>query len=100
MLRRIYAYLTAVENRLALGAVIFATWLLGMVVLHVLLADLPDIDTLQHYTPPLVTRIYDRNNEVITELFTERRTVLPLSEIPANLQNAFMATEDQYFFAH
>ncbi len=100
MLRRIYTYLTAVENRLVLGAVIFATWLLGMVVLHVLLADLPDIDTLQHYTPPLVTRIYDRNNEIITELFTERRTVLPLSEIPVNLQNAFMATEDQSFFEH
>ncbi len=55
---------------------------------------------LQHYTPPLVTRVYDRNNEIVTELFTERRTVLPLSEIPVNLQNAFMATEDQYFFQH
>src|SRR6266446_3921009 len=100
MLRRIYAYLTAAENRLALGAVIFAGWLVGMGVLHQLLEDLPDIDTLQHYTPPLVTRIYDRNNEIITELFTERRTVLPLSEIPVNLQNAFMETEDQSFFEH
>ena len=88
------------QNRYALGAFLFAVWLLGMVALHQLLADLPDIDTLQHYTPPLVTRIYDRNNEVVTELFTERRTVLPLSEIPVNLQNAFMATEDQYFFQH
>ena len=100
MLRRVYDYLRAPENRLVLGAVIFASWLLGMVVLHLLLMDLPDIDSLQHYTPPLVTRIYDRNNQIVTELFTERRTVLPLSEIPVNLQNAFMATEDQYFFQH
>jgi penicillin-binding protein 1A len=92
--------LSTAEKRCVIGAILLAGWMLGMVVLHQLLSDLPDIDTLQHYTPPLVTRIYDRNNEVITELFTERRTVLPLSEIPVNLQNAFMATEDQYFFQH
>src|SRR5205809_649326 len=92
--------LSSVQKRYTLGALILAGWLLAMVVLHLLLEDLPDIDSLQHYTPPLVTRIYDRNNEIITELFTERRTVLPLSEIPVNLQNASMATEDQYFFHH
>jgi penicillin-binding protein 1A len=92
--------ISTVQRRYVLGAILFGGWLLGMVVLHQLLIDLPDIDTLQHYTPPLVTRIYDRNNEIVSELFTERRTVLPLSEIPVNLQNAFMATEDQYFFQH
>jgi penicillin-binding protein 1A len=92
--------LSTVQKRYAVAALIIAGWLLGMVILHELLADLPDIDTLQHYTPPLVTRIYDRNNEIVSELFTERRTVLPLSEIPVNLQNAFMATEDQSFFQH
>src|ERR1035437_9374114 len=71
-----------------------------MAVLRQLLLDLPNIDTLQHYTPPLVTRLYDCHGEVITELFTERRTVLPLSAIPINLQNAFLATEDQSFFGH
>jgi penicillin-binding protein 1A len=75
-------------------------WVLGMLVLHQLLSDLPDIDKLQHYTPPLVTRIYDRNGDIVTELFTERRTILSLSEIPVNLQNAFLATEDQNFFKH
>ena len=88
------------KRYMLLGLMLLAGWLLGMVVLHQLLTDLPDIDTLQHYTPPLVTRIYDRNNEIISELFTERRTVLPLSDIPVNLQNAFMATEDQNFFRH
>src|ERR1700687_4139802 len=95
MLRRFFTYLTTVQRRYVLAALVLAGWLLGMVVLHQLLADLPDIDTLQHYTPPLVTRIYDRNNEIISELFTKRRTVLPLTEIPVNLQNAFMATEDR-----
>ncbi len=94
------ASLSSVQKRYVLGATLLAGWLLGMVVLRFLLTDLPDIDSLQHYTPPLVTKVYDRNNEIVTELFTERRTVLPLSDIPVNLQNAFMATEDQYFFQH
>jgi len=92
--------LPSIQKRSVLVLILLAGWLLGMLVLHQLLADLPDIDTLQHYTPPLVTRIYDRNNEIISELYTERRTVLPLAEIPVNLQNAFMATEDQNFFRH
>src|ERR1700733_1700682 len=91
---------TPSEKRYAIGFVILAGWLLGMLVLHQLLTDLPNIDSLQHYTPPLVTKVYDRNSEIITELFTERRTILPMSDIPVNLQNAFMATEDQYFFQH
>jgi penicillin-binding protein 1A len=92
--------LYSIRKRFAVGLALLAGWLLGMGVLHALLLDLPDIDSLQHYTPPLVTHIYDRNNEIVSELYTERRTVLPLSEIPVNLQNAFMATEDQSFFQH
>ena len=72
MFRRIFTYLTSVQNRFAVVGIILLGWLLGMVILHQLLADLPDIDSLQHYTPPLVTRIYDRNNEIVSELFTER----------------------------
>jgi penicillin-binding protein 1A len=100
MLKMWFDQLPSVQKRYVLGLALLAGWLLGMVILHQLLLDLPDIDTLQHYTPPLVTRIYDRNNEIVSELYTERRTVLPLSEIPVNLQNAFMATEDQFFFQH
>ena len=100
MLKSLLDSLSTVQKRYALGMLFLAVWLSGMVVLRQLLIDLPDIDTLQHYTPPLVTRIYDQNNEIISELYTERRTILPLSEIPVNLQNAFMATEDQNFFRH
>jgi len=33
-----------------------------------------DIDTLENYTPPLITKIFDIHGDIITELFTERRT--------------------------
>jgi penicillin-binding protein 1A len=92
--------LSKIQKRYAIGGLALAVWLLGMVALHQLLLDLPDIDKLENYTPPLVTKIYDLHGEIITELFTERRTVIPLNEIPVNLQNAFLATEDEHFFSH
>ncbi len=64
------------------------------------LKDLPSIDSLEDYTPDLITRIYDINNEVISEFFIERRTLVPLSEIPVDLQNAVISAEDTSFFKH
>ena len=100
MLKSAFDRLSQVQKRYALGALLLAGWLLAMVVLHQALTDLPDIDSLENYTPPLITRIYDVHGEIVTELFTERRTIIPLNEIPVNLQNAFLATEDEHFFTH
>ncbi len=65
-----------------------------------IIKDLPDIHTLETYTPSQVTKIYDYRGNVITELFTERRTLIPLKDIPADLQNAVIATEDSDFYGH
>jgi penicillin-binding protein 1A len=92
--------LDRIQKRYAIGGLLLACWLCGMVFLHEMLLDLPDIDKLENYTPPLITRIYDVRGDMVTELFTERRTVLPLNNIPVNLQNAILATEDEHFFAH
>lgn len=100
MIRKLFDGLSTIGRSYAIGALCLAVWLLGMVVLHQLLLDLPSIDSLENYTPPLVTHIYDIHGEIVSELFTERRTIIPLNEIPENLQHAFMATEDQYFFQH
>lgn len=100
MLNGIFDRLSTVSKRLIIASSILAFWLLGMVVLRQLLTGLPDIDSLQHYTPPLITKIYDVHGELVSELFTERRTVIPLTAIPVHLQNAFLATEDEAFFRH
>ncbi|MEI8218718.1 MAG: transglycosylase domain-containing protein, partial [Elusimicrobiota bacterium] len=61
---------------------------------------MPSISSLEEYTPSLVTRILDCKGELITELFTERRTLTPLKEIPIDLQNAVLSIEDNNFFTH
>src|SRR5271157_4158383 len=64
------------------------------------LGNLPSISSLEEYTPSLITKIYDYKGELITELFTERRTLTPIGEIPQNLKNAFIAIEDINFYKH
>ncbi len=65
-----------------------------------LLYELPSYEKLEEYQPSLTTIIYDRNGEVIDEFFIEKRRIVPLSEIPVDLQNAIIAIEDNQFFRH
>lgn len=65
-----------------------------------LIDELPSISNLENYTPSIVTKIFDRNERLITELFVERRVLVPLKDIPVDLQNAFIATEDNDFYSH
>jgi penicillin-binding protein 1A len=62
--------------------------------------DLPSIRQLENYTPNLSTKIYDKDNNLIAELFTERRALTTINDIPANLQNALISIEDNDFFKH
>jgi penicillin-binding protein 1A len=48
----------------------------------------------------LITRVYDVRGDLVSELFVERRTVLPLSQIPLDFQRAVIAIEDDIFYSH
>lgn len=61
---------------------------------------LPSVASLRDYRPPQTTRVYDRNEEVIGEIFTERRTIIPMSQVPRNVVLAVLAAEDADFYEH
>ncbi|MBO4675571.1 MAG: transglycosylase domain-containing protein, partial [Elusimicrobiaceae bacterium] len=44
--------------------------------------------------------VFDRNHELIHEFSIEKRAVVPLEDIPVDLQNAVVAMEDRNFFQH
>ena len=46
------------------------------------------------------TKIYDDNDELLTELHVERRIFVPLSQVPQTLRDAVIATEDRRFYYH
>ena len=62
--------------------------------------DLPKINTLKDYNPATVTSVFSDDGRKIGEFYEERRIVIPLSEMPKNLINAFVAAEDSRFREH
>jgi penicillin-binding protein 1A len=62
--------------------------------------DLPKISSLTDYRPPVITTVYSDDNRKIAEFYNERRIVIPLSEMPRMLIDAFIAAEDARFFKH
>ena len=62
--------------------------------------DLPSLDQLENYDPDLVTRIYSADGEILDELFLEKRIFVSLGQIPNNMKNAVIASEDRRFYNH
>jgi len=62
--------------------------------------DLPKIESLADYRPSIITTVYADDDSKIAEFFKERRVVIPLSEMPKQLIQAFIAAEDARFYKH
>ena len=62
--------------------------------------DLPSLDQLENYDPDLVTRIYSADGDILDELFLEKRIFVGLNQIPNNMKNAVIASEDRRFYNH
>lgn len=64
--------------------------------------DVEEIDeqALRDYRPPQVTRVVDRRGVLIGEIYTQRRTFVAYENIPAHVENAFLAAEDADFYRH
>ncbi|MCK4421761.1 PBP1A family penicillin-binding protein [candidate division WOR-3 bacterium] len=65
-----------------------------------ILNDIPGVESIEYYEPLLTTRIYDRNNELIDEVYQQRRIPLRLDSIPDYISNAAIAVEDKEFYNH
>ena len=74
--------------------------LVGVVLWRELTADLPPVDQLLSYRPPVATRIFAEDGTLIGEFYVERRYVVPLEAVPAHVRLAFLAAEDADFYSH
>lgn len=60
---------------------------------------LPDVSA--NIMPAVSSRIYDAKGRLITTVHAEENRIpVPIAEVPANLQNAFVAAEDVRFYEH
>jgi penicillin-binding protein 1A len=62
--------------------------------------SLPSVTALEKFDPSEGTKVYDDNDELITEFHVERRIPVPLAQIPKPLRDAVIATEDARFYSH
>lgn len=63
-------------------------------------SNLPYIGVLKDYRPPVVTRVYSADGEVIGRFWEEKRVLVDLDACPDHLVEAFVAAEDARFFEH
>ena len=61
---------------------------------------LPDYKKLSNYQPPISSRVYSKNSELIAEYALEKRLFIPYESIPEKVIKSFLSAEDKNFFSH
>ena len=74
------------------------------IILFVLLVkwtrDLPSVESLSEYEPPVMSRVHAGDGKLIDEFSKQARVFVPVNTIPRELQLAFVSAEDQRFYTH
>ena len=58
---------------------------------------LPDYKKLSNYQPPISSRVYSEDNNLIAEYAIEKRLFIPFDSIPEKVINSFLSAEDKNF---
>ena len=77
---------------IALVVIITSVWQISQ--------ELPDYRQLEKYEPPITTRLYAGDGQVMMEYATEKRFFVPEEKIPALVKHAFISAEDKNFYRH
>jgi len=96
--RAILSFFGAIFSFVLMG-VMFGALTVGGVI-WVYTHDLPSTEQLANYSPPMISRIYSGEGQLIDEFARERRLFTPIEDIPPLLQQAFISAEDRNFYEH
>ncbi|HKU46714.1 MAG TPA: penicillin-binding protein 1A [Burkholderiales bacterium] len=81
------------------GLAVAAVLALGLVVV-LAYPQLPSLDALTAYQPKIPLRIYTAEGVLMGEFGEERRSYVPIAEVPQQLKDAIIAAEDERFYEH
>ena len=62
--------------------------------------NIPDYKFLKNYKPPVSSKVYSGNGDLVADFSKEKRIFVPYGSIPQNVINAFLSAEDKNFFSH
>ena len=69
-------------------------------ILWVFSNNLPDYKFLKNYKPPVSSKVYSGEGELVSDFSTEKRIFVPFKAIPDKVINSFLSAEDKNFFTH
>ena len=62
--------------------------------------NIPDYKFLKNYKPPVSSKVYSGEGNLVADFSKEKRIFVPYGAIPKNVINAFLSAEDKNFFSH
>ena len=62
--------------------------------------NLPDYKFLKNYKPPVSSKVYSGEGELVNDFSSEKRIFIPYKAIPKKVVNSFLSAEDKNFFSH
>ncbi len=62
--------------------------------------NIPDYKFLKNYKPPVSSKVYSGDGDLVADFSKEKRIFVPYNSIPKNVINAFLSAEDKNFFSH
>ena len=77
--------------------------LLGILILGILWSysnNIPDYKFLKNFKPPVSSKVYSGDGELVADFSKEKRIFIPINSIPKNVINSFLSAEDKNFFSH
>jgi penicillin-binding protein 1A len=77
--------------------------LLSILIISVLWSysnNIPDYKFLKNYKPPVSSKAYSGDGELVADFSKEKRIFVPYNSIPKNVINSFLSAEDKNFFSH
>ncbi|MDC3135633.1 PBP1A family penicillin-binding protein, partial [Candidatus Pelagibacter sp.] len=71
-----------------------------LIVLWTFSNSIPDYGFLKNYKPPVSSKMYSGNGDLVADFSREKRIFVPYEAIPKNVINSFLSAEDKNFFSH
>ena len=62
--------------------------------------NLPDYKFLKSYKPPVSSKVYSGDGELVNDFSTEKRIFVPYAAISQKVINSFLSAEDKNFYSH
>ena len=84
---------------IGLGLILFCI-ITGLIMYLTYKKDLPSLAQLHNIEPSLITRVYDKDSNLLKEYYNQRRVLVPYNKIPPYLIDCLLAVEDRRFYDH